>query len=323
MRLYECYRKEFPMDHKNNSIPVLLCVAILQFCCADRERWSPESSDLLFMSNRDGNSEIYLKRGSDTTWINLSMNEAGDNWAVWSPDGNNIAFQSRRSGNLDIWLMNNDGSNPTQLTSNNDHDYLPAFTPDGKKITFTSWRKEKESEERAPHIYIMNSDGTDQRRLVDESINTSAGASWHPNGEKFLFTKKVGKTGADIFEADKNGKVLRQLTNDTLYSSGAQYSPNGSHIVYTQDYGYKTEIIIMNVDGSNSKVLLKDGQNYYPHWSPDGKWITYTSIVPNSEDQDIDIYAISVDDTSKQILLARSEKREAEGVWNPVLNRNR
>lgn len=296
---------------------ITLNILILQSCVAQKDGWSPDKGELLFMSNVDGNSEIYLKKGNDTTWVNLTQNKAGDNWAVWSPDGSKILFQSTRSGNLDIWVMNKDGSDPKQLTTNEDHDYLPSFTPDGKKITFTSWRRESESEERSPHIYIMSSDGSDQRRLIEETLNTSAGASWHSNGEKFLFSKKVNEKGADIFEADKSGKIIRQLTNDTLYSGGAEYSPDGTKIIFTQDYGDHTDFILVNADGSNHKTLIKGGKNYYPHFSPDGKWIVFTRIIPSTDDEDLDIYAISVNDNSKEILLARSEKREAEGRWAP------
>ena len=305
------------MNYKHVTLFLILIFNALQSCSRDNNTWSPYTSDLLFMSNVEGNGEIYLKKGNDTTWINLTKNNAGDNWAVWSPDGNKILFQSARSGNLDIWIMNKDGSDPKQLTTNEDHDYLPSFTPDSKKITFTSWRTESENEERSPHIYIMSSDGSDQKRLIEESMNTSAGASWHPNGERFLFTKKLNEKGADIFEADKNGKIIRQLTNDTLYSGGAEYSPDGSKIIFTQDFGDHTDIMLMNSDGTNQKTLINGGTNYYPHFLHDGSWIVFTKILPDTEDKDLDIYAIAIDDNSEEILLARSEKREAEGRCVP------
>lgn len=304
--------------HKKFFINIYAIFIVSLISCSSDHSWLPENSEIVFTSNVSGNSEIYLKKGTDTTWINLSQNEAGDNWPVWSPDGKKVLFQNTRNGKLDIWIMNKDGSEQKQLTTNEEHDYLPSFTPDGKKITFTSWRTEREGEERSPHIYIMNSDGSDQKRLIEESLKTSAGASWHPDGEKFLFTKKVREIGADIFEADKFGKIIRQLTNDTLYSGGAEYSPDGSKIIFTQDYGDSTNIIIMNSDGTNLNTLIKGGMNYYPHFSPDGNWIIYTKIIPDTDDKDLDIYAISIEDNSKEILLVRSEKREAEGKWYPV-----
>jgi len=167
-------------------------------CHSEKTEWSPYNTQLLFMSGRDGNAELYVTTGTDSQWVNLTNNSAGDNWGVWSPDGKKIVFQSNRGGNLDIWTMNADGSNPVQLTDNPAHDYLPEWTPDGKKISFTSWRVEEGDDEPSPHIYIMNSDGTNQRRLVPESLKTSSGASWHPDGKSFLFSRKVAEKGADI-----------------------------------------------------------------------------------------------------------------------------
>lgn len=302
---------------KYSYFSILIISVIIISCNQHSSDWHPNSSDLLFMSNANGNADLYLKKGSDTTWVNLTKDPAGDNWGVWSPDGKSIVFQSTRSGNLDIWLMNSDGSNPVQLTTNEDYDYLPSFTPDGKSITFTSWRKEKGDEEKLPHIYIMSSDGKNQKRLIKESLNTSAGAVWHPNGQKFIITRKIDEKGADIFEVDKSGEVLSRLTNDTLYSSASHYSPDGSKILYTNDHSSFTDICLMNSDGTNSRVILSGDQNYYPRFSPDGDWIVYTNILPETEGKDLDIYAVSLNDTYKKILLARSNLREAEGSWRP------
>ena len=135
-----------------DSILIFLTIILIQSCTQNKV-WSPESSGILFSSNRNGNLEIYTKQANDTSWINLTANDAGDNWPVWSPDGNKIVFQSTRSGKLDVWIMNNDGTDQRRLTSRPDHDYRPSITPDGTQITFTSWRTESRDEDRAPHIY--------------------------------------------------------------------------------------------------------------------------------------------------------------------------
>jgi TolB protein len=304
-----------------NLKPVFFILSFLFLslsCGTEKKQWKIETSELLFTSNYKGNTDIYKKFGYDITWINLTNDSASDEFPVWSPDGNHILFQSTRSGNMDIWIMNSDGSCPKQLTTNEDYDYMPAFTPDGRFITFTSWRKESGDKERAAHIYIMQSDGSGQRRLLKEALNTSAHAFWHPGGKKFLTTIKTGQKNANIYEVSNKGKIIRQVTYDTVYCTYAQYSPDGSQILYTKYHGDHTDIILMEIDGTNARTLLCNEPNYYPRFSPDGKWIVYTKILQDSGGKDFDIYATSVVDATNQFLLARTYEQDKEAIWNPI-----
>ncbi len=301
---------------KISRISIVIMILIIHSCTFEGE-WSPEDSSLLFSSNRDGNSEIYIKNPDDTTWINLTDNNANDNWPVWAPDGNKIAFQSSRTGKLAVWIMNRDGSGLRQLTTRADNDYLPSFTPNGSQITFLSWRTESREEKRAPHIYIMNSDGSAQRRLVDKSTNTSSRVSWHPSGQRFVYASKTDENSVEIMEADRDGNFLKQLTRDNLISSAAEYSPDGTKIAFYQDDGTKSDIIVMNADGTNKIAVISDGKNYYPHWSPDGQWITFTKQAVGSNEQNYDIYAVSIADRSEIIKIIGSSYRDTEGSWEP------
>lgn len=309
------------MVTKTNLLLAISVICLLLSCDSEMVEWSPENAALLFMSNKDGNAEIYFHSAQDSGWVNLSNNKTTDNWPVWSPDGQKIAFQRwNEARTIDVWVMNADGSNQTQLTDHPDHDYLPSWAPDGKRISFTSWRTETADEERAPHIYIMNADGSDQRRLVSESLNTSSGASWHPDGKRFVFTMKVDDNGGDIFEADADGTNLHRLTEDTLYNGAATYSPDGSMIAYYADNGTTSNIMVMNADGTGKRNLTNSGQSWYPRWSPDGKWIVYTAANPEGGESDLDIQALPVFENSQPRKIAGGGGREAEGSWKPVYN---
>ena len=70
----------------------MVAVLFIQFCMKEKSDWSPEAAEILFMSNKEGNGEIYVNRSGDSNRVNPTSNEAGDNWGGWYPDGNKIAF---------------------------------------------------------------------------------------------------------------------------------------------------------------------------------------------------------------------------------------
>lgn len=277
----------------------------------------PTGADLLFMSNRDGNAEIFVRRAGSEEWVNLTNDPAVDNWPVWSPDGSKIAFQSKRGADkLDVWVMNADGSEPRRLTNHPDHDYLPSWSPDGKRIAFASWRTEAEGEERAAHLYVMNADGTGQRRLVAESTGTSGGLAWSPDGSRILFTRQVGER-ADLVIAASDGTGERKLTDDDAYDGSAEFSPDGRSIAFYSDDGTGADLVVMRVDGSGRRVLVADGNSWYPRWSRDGAWIVFTAPAPTSDPEDLDLSAVRADGSGKPVRILGSPKREAEGSWKP------
>jgi TolB protein len=285
----------------------------------DAQAWKPGAADLLFSSTRNGNSEVYLLRAGQSEWVNLSNHKGGDNWPVWSPDGERVAFQSNRAGNLDIWSMKADGTEQVQLTKDPEPDYIPSWSPDGKTILFTSWRKEKDDENRAPHVYLMNADGSNQRRLVKESLNTSDGATWSPGGEMIVYSRK-GKKGADVYVASNDGTNERRITNDqekNVYNGSATFSPDGKSIAFYSDNEKSAALMVIGVDGKNRRTLVSEGHNWYPRWSPDGRWLVYTAIAPGDDKKNIDIFAVSVAGDAKPILLVGGPKREVEGSWRP------
>ena len=113
--------------------------------------FSPDSSKIIFKSNRDGNDEIYIMKVDGSEQINLTNNQSGDRFPCFSPDGSKIAFESDRDGNSEIYIMDSDGRNQRRLTDNDCFDgypiwfdpaYVHAVFPAGKLKGTWGWIKQ-------------------------------------------------------------------------------------------------------------------------------------------------------------------------------------
>ncbi len=138
-----------------------------QACTVETPTWSPDGRSIFWVTNCEGNFEIYraqlrygqldvLYTGIDLMNIrNLTNNAANDRFARVSPDGKHITFASDRDGNWEIYVMNSDGSNVRRLTNNPATDDAPTWSPDGRQLAFASDR------DGDFEIYILNvNDGT-------------------------------------------------------------------------------------------------------------------------------------------------------------------
>ena len=118
-----------------------------------------------FVSNRDGDTDIYSMKSDGSNQRKLTDNAAEDLEPNWSPDGNRIVFVSdlNQTGKLDIYSMKADGTDQNRLTDDKALDVEPAFSPDANKIVFTSTRDGDQE------IFSMNTDGSGQRRLTNNT----------------------------------------------------------------------------------------------------------------------------------------------------------
>lgn len=76
---------------------------------------SPDGATVVFMSQRDGNWDIYTVSAGGGEATPLTSADASDGLPTWSPDGSKIAYVSNRDVTWSIWIMDPDGSNKRLL----------------------------------------------------------------------------------------------------------------------------------------------------------------------------------------------------------------
>lgn len=130
--------------------------------------WSPDGKLVLFASDRDGGVQLFtvsLKGSAIKKVSNLpSIRGRSD----WSPDGSFIVTYSGEPWKREVYIMSADGSNARQLTPSGGNSQGPSISPDGQWVVFTAYF-DHYGDDHGCEIYIIRTNGTDLRRLTNNS----------------------------------------------------------------------------------------------------------------------------------------------------------
>ena len=201
---------------------------------------------ILFVSNRDGNDEIYSMTSDGLNIVRLTNNNVPDGRASWSANGQHIAFASGVAGARDIYVMNANGSGLRNLTNTPtaDEDW-PEWAPTGNKIIFSSNR------EGNHEIYTVNFGGDQLTRLTFRPQDDKW-PTYSPDGSTIAFQTDLGLPDrTDVFVMISDGSGIKRLTTSTGLDQMPAWSPDGNRIAFMSTRDGNPEVYLMNSDGSN------------------------------------------------------------------------
>ena len=183
---------------------------------------------IVFVSDRDGNAEIYSCNPDGSNIRRLTNNAATDDQPAWSPDGSHIAFVSDRTGHLEIYIMNADGSNVVRRTFLENYTQNPAWSPDGARIAYSS------NGNGNANISVVGA-MSGSPSVLFEGPGRIAYPSWSPDGTKLALVSDwfAYDIVYDIFTINADGTNFTALTDDIFdhfdYLS-PRWSPGGTKI---------------------------------------------------------------------------------------------
>jgi TolB protein len=186
----------------------------------------------------------------------LTANQGYNAEATVSPDGQTILFTSTRDGDLELYTMAVNGTNVKRLTYTPGYDGGAFFSNDGKKIV---WRANRPRGEDLTNylnllslglvepvatdmdIYVMNADGTSQRKLT-----TIGGANFAPyflpDDSGIIFASNTGGTGETfhLYTIKLDGTGLQQITTDGTFNLFPMFSPDGKYLAWESNRASKS-----------------------------------------------------------------------------------
>ena len=265
----------------------------------------PNGEEIVFGSNRNGSTELYIVNTSGTgPQRRITDSDGINNNPTYSPGANRIAFTSTRDGNSEIYSMKTDGTGVIRLTNNPGIDSAPNFSKDGSRIVFQSNRDVDEE------VYIMNADGTGQTRLTTTpnappaTTGKSTEPVFSPNGSRIAFVSDRDSgfpqgLNREIYEMNTDGtNVVRLTFVPSSTDDRPAYSPDGSRITFTSDRnGPDREIYVMNSDGTLQTQLTDNSATENdPAFSPDGNQIAFNSSRDGGRDH---LYVMNADGSNE------------------------
>ena len=207
-----------------------------------------------------------LAQNTEKHFKNLTqLTDGGDNAeAYWSFNNKYLSFQSNNKAwglecdqifNMDVKkARKNMKLKPTMISTGKGRTTCSYFMPDDKHILFAS------------------------THLADDKCPKDP-----PKGAKYLWGIF---DSYDIFIADLNGNIVKQLTNTPGYDAEATVSPKGDKIVFTSTRSGDLELWTMDIDGSNQKQITHElGYDGGAFFSPDGKKLVYRASRPQTSEE--------------------------------------
>jgi len=222
----------------------------------------------------------------------------------WAPDGKTMVYHRILWSELGVTpAFGIDASFDIFSTKGT----MLAYSPNGEQLALTSGTRNP--------MMIMNSDGTNAHKVLDNDGKVITFPAWSPDGQSIVFgiggffQRPVVPGQIGLIRPDGSG--LKMLTEGKASSGFASWSPDGKRLVYRVMGEGQQGLRIFNLEDSKISTLTNE-YDTFPMWSPRGDRIAFCSF----RDGDFDIYTMRTDGSDVR-KLTNSHGNDAHPTWSP------
>lgn len=242
-------------------------------------RWSPCGKQIAFISDKDGESQIYKHLLDTGQTVVLTSLQEEPHEISWSPDGKYIAFT------CDV------PSDPINIARLPEEPDDAEWAEEAKVIDRLHYRHDKigySAGENYRHIFVIPSEGGTARQISTGDFNHNGNLEWTPDC-KYILTSANRKENfeydpydTEIYEFSVVDGSARALSDRRGPDNSPALSPDGKYIAYTgydnRYQGYQLrQLYVMSRDGGNPQVITEDLDRsiYSPQWAGDNRGVYF------------------------------------------------
>jgi TolB protein len=222
----------------------------------------------------------------------------------WSFDGKKLAYVSFENKKPVVYSHSVNGGQRVVMANFKGSNSAPAWSPDGRTLAVTL------TQEGLSQIYLIGSEGNAKRLTQSNSIDTEPVFS--PDGKFVFFTSDRGGS-PQIYRIPAGGGEVTRVTFSGTYNVSPRLSPEGSRLVFITRRDGRYLVAVRDLASGAEQIVSDTGREESPSYSPNGKWILYTTQNAGKDS----LIAVSSDGRVKQRLTSSADIREPS--WGPFL----
>jgi dipeptidyl aminopeptidase/acylaminoacyl peptidase len=258
----------------------------------DSPRWSPDGKSVLYISARDGESQVWLSDFDPARGIfvtdprKVTSISTGADGAIWSPDGKNVVFTSA--------VYPDCADDPCNQQRNDQRSKSKVKAQIFTRLFYRHWSSYTYL--KRTHLFVVPAEGGTARDLTpgdhDVPPFSLGGQTLYdvsPDGKELAFTSNIDEiegvsTNNEVFIIPIAGGTPKKISNSPGSDSTPLYSPDGKWIAWRMQVrnGYESDrfrLVIYNRQTGEIKNLTESFDQWVDafDWTPDSSQLYFVS----------------------------------------------